>query len=362
VDVAIQATRSDGSPVQDLKASDLRVFDNGKPQTIVSFETLEPFSTSTPGQVQGKKTPSAARNFPHYSIILLDVLNTGWSDQIYARRAVEHLLDYFPAGEQIAIFVLGDRLYLLHDFTSNAAELRAALQQFSIGQPVGGESSSSGGPFSAQFSWSSVVAASDSFHSRGMGSRQEQLFYQRIRIKQTMQVLKAIAGMLKGLPGQKDLLWVTGGFPLRLHGGHGPMDLETFYDQAQQTTRALSSAALRVYPVDARGLSLEGNVQINIDTMREFAQQTGGRAFYNNNDLTAGMRQALKDARQSYLLTYIPNDFRADGSFHKIRVRVLRPGIKLRYRPGYYAASPSKVADKPKKPAGKTGHKWFPIF
>jgi hypothetical protein len=51
---------------------------------------------------------------------------------------------------------------------------------------------------------------------------------------------------------------------------------------------------------------------------------------------------ALKESREGYLLTYTPNNLREDGSFHVIRVRVSRPGVKLRYRPGYSAELPPK--------------------
>ncbi len=306
-----------------------------------SAENSANAGTSSPGQLP------VARNYLHYSIILLDALNTSWSDQIYARRAVEHLLDYFPAGQRIAIFVLGDHLYLLHDFSSNPTELRAALRRFSTGQPQGGASAIPG-PFSAESSHPNPPTFLNLTHLEDGGSSSETLFYQRNRILQTLQTLTVIAGLAKHIPGQKDLLWVSAAFPLRLSGRHGELDGDSFYDQMEETTRALSSAGLRLYPVDARGLSM--NPGSNIDTMREMAEQTGGRAFYNNNGLTSEMRVALKDSREGYLLTYVPNNFRKDGSFHKIRIRVSRPNVKLRYRPGYSAELPP-VTDRHKTKA-----------
>lgn len=339
VTVTIVATRSNGSLVKNLRPSELRVFDNGKPQTIASFEPLEASPATSQGNT-GRSQPtqlSAVEDYPHYSIILLDALNTAWSDQIYARRAVEHLLDYFPAGQRIAILALGNHLYLLHDFSSNPTELRAALRRFSTGQPQGGASAIPG-PFSAESSHPNPPTFSNLTHLEDGGSSSEALFYQRNRILQTLQTLTAIAGLAKHIPGKKDLLWVSAAFPLRLPGRHGELDGDSFYDQMEETTRALSSAGLRLYPVDARGLSM--NPGSNIDTMREMAEQTGGRAFYNNNGLTSEMRVALKDSREGYLLTYTPNNLREDGSFHTIRLRVSRPGVKLRYRPGYYAELP----------------------
>lgn len=138
---------------------------------------------------------------------------------------------------------------------------------------------------------------------------------------------------------------MSSAFPLLVRGRDDALDNDSYYDQEQQTARELSSAGLRVYPIDARGLSSNPNAIINISTMQRFAADTGGRAFFNNNDLSSLMRQALEDSRAGYLLTYTPKNFRVDGSFHTIRIRVSRPGVHLRYRPGYYAEALTSQAD-----------------
>lgn len=347
VNVPIVATGANSLSVEDLRASELRIFDNGKPQKIASFEAMEPSaaeSAESTGISQNGQL-GVARNDLHYSIILLDALNSTWSDQIYARRAVEHLLDYFPAGQRIAIFVLGDHLYLLHDFSSNAAELRAALHGFAAGEPQGGATSSPS-QFSAESSRPKVPSFSNLVGLHEGGTSAETLFYQRNRIVQTLETLTAIADLVKHISGQKDLLWVSSAFPLTLPGRREELIGDSFYDQMEQTTHALSSAGLRVYPIDPGGLSPDPK-PMNIATMRQMARETGGEAFYNSNGLTSEMHLALQDTRRGYLLTYSPNDFHPDGSFHKIRVRVSRHGVKLRYRPGYYA-EPSPTPEEHK--------------
>jgi VWFA-related protein len=345
--VPIVATRSDGSKVKDLRPSELRLFDNGKSQTVLSFERMGVTSATsnvTSGPSQLAISP-VADQYPHFSIILLDALNTAWSDQVYARRAVEHLLDYSPPGERTALFALSNRLYLLHDFTSNAEELRAALRNLSVPPPNRGTVSSSDSPYSAAVSYSNLAAFSNLTHSREIAAGFESRFYLRRRILQTFDALSAIAQVAKPIPGQKDLLWVSSAFPLLVRGRDDALDNDSYYDQEQQTARELSSAGLRVYPIDARGLSSNPNAIINISTMQRFAADTGGRAFFNNNDLSSLMRQALEDSRAGYLLTYTPKNFRVDGSFHTIRIRVSRPGVHLRYRPGYYAEALTSQAD-----------------
>jgi hypothetical protein len=73
-------------------------------------------------------------------------------------------------------------------------------------------------------------------------------------------------------------------------------------------------------------------------TMRELADLTGGRAFYNTNDLAGALEQAMNDSRLTYVLAYYPSHNKWDGRFREIKVQVKRPGLQLRFRRGYFAA------------------------
>jgi VWFA-related protein len=71
--------------------------------------------------------------------------------------------------------------------------------------------------------------------------------------------------------------------------------------------------------------------------MEELAEQTGGRAYHDDNGLSALARAALEDSREGYVLTYAPANYKQDRSAHKVELRTSRKGIELRYRPGYIA-------------------------
>lgn len=338
--VPVMASRSNGAAVRDLGAGDFRVYDNGKLQRIASFEQI--------GDATEANSPVAHETEPHFAIVLLDALNTSFSDQAFAKDAVEHLLDYFPPGERIALFALSDQLKCVHDFSSNPESLRSALRGFSAPTPIGGSPSALSSSYSAATSYSSLAAFSNLAQTRETGSGPEALYYQRRRIEQTFDALATIARIMKTLPGRKDLLWVSSAFPLTIYGRNGASDAEYYQNQANEAARALSSAGLRVYPIDARGLLTSADAYINIATMQQFADSTGGEAFFNSNGLTSLMRRALEDAREGYVLTYSPSDLHEDGSFHTIRVQVSRAQVKLRYRPGYYADSPPRKGKRQK--------------
>ena len=136
-------------------------------------------------------------------------------------------------------------------------------------------------------------------------------------------------------------------------------DLRDVYDTANKNNVA-------IYAVDPRGLSagefgIDQNIAQSIDrnylnatmeTLRTLAVNTDGRAIVNRNDLTAGMKQIVRDNSAYYLLGYNSTFTATDGKFHEIRVRVKRPGVQVRSRKGYWAFTneDAKRALAPPKP------------
>ena len=72
-------------------------------------------------------------------------------------------------------------------------------------------------------------------------------------------------------------------------------------------------------------------------TMKEIAKETGGEAFYNQNDLGALMSRSLDEGTNYYTLAYVPQDRDWNNKYRKIEVKLSTEGVKLRYRNGYYA-------------------------
>ena len=306
------------SPIADLKKGDLRAFDNGVEQTILSFEKLGAgIPTTNGGATDSTATDDRAtgRRAPRISIILLDAINTSRAAQIYGRKAVSEMLRNLPQSEDmIAIFALGDSLHLLHAFSTNTASLRAAVDGYEGEHPYIGVKEAA--PFSVG---AAPPPGADPF-STGV---------QRLAL--TLGALAEVARNMRGVPGEKNLLWVTGGFP-------PPED----HQDIEAVTRQLAAAKVMLYPIDARGLiaclgPCPPEVNLNIASMEELAEQTGGRAYHDDNGLSALARAALEDSREGYVLTYAPANYKQDRSAHKVELRTSRKGIELRYRPGYIA-------------------------
>jgi VWFA-related protein len=79
-----------------------------------------------------------------------------------------------------------------------------------------------------------------------------------------------------------------------------------------------------------------------LTSLRTLAEATDGLAIVNSNDLAAGLKRAVDDLSSYYLLGYYSTG-KLDGKFHSITVRVKRPGVQVRARRGFLAATPGAV-------------------
>ena len=177
----------------------------------------------------------------------------------------------------------------------------------------------------------------------------------------TATALTAIAKNLVGLPGRKNLVWISSAFPMGIQLPKARTML-FFTDETQKATRMLNDANVAVYPIDPRGLSSGVDVgggaaasppdpmvpaaSDGIVTMNTVAQATGGRAFYNDNSVSAAIQDVMEDGEVMYTLGFYPEATSLDGTFHDLKVKVARSGVDVRYRKGYYASQNVVVSEK----------------
>jgi len=353
--VDVVATDSNGQPVSDLKASDLTVLEDGKPQKISAFSYQREKAAIV---VAGTATAGVFTNAPQYrdassmNVILLDALNGNLAGHAYGRDQLLRFLDKGTLTQPTALYALEEKLTLLHDFTTDIKGLRSLVQDY---KPKGAahvqDVYSSASPFSAR-------APSNATTSHTM--------------EVTIAALNSLAGALAGYPGRKNLIWISEGFPITLFpeiifdDPAGCMSCTSptpatmanstsfssgtgkdFDAEVQKVANALMNAQVAMYPVDASGLQKDNHLNA-INTMRSLADRTGGKAFYNRNDVDLGISSSLKDGSTYYTLEYYPANKTWDGKFRSIQIKS-RSGVNLRYRQGYYALDPgtqNKYTDK----------------
>jgi len=354
--VDVVTVDSKGEPVPDLKEDDFTILEDGKPQKISGFSFQHANGAArSPGTVHGT---NVFTNTPQYkdasclNVILLDTLNADLGGKVSAK---DHLLKYLGSGPAIqptALFALDTKLTMLSDFTTDSKLLMTVLEDFK--------------PHTANRVMDVYTAASP-FELKGSPTSERSQ-------ETTVQALETLARALSGYPGRKNLLWLSQAFPINFfpeivhddampHSGHGAPFPSTygpgiagnpnfksgepgdFMAAVMKVANQLMNAQVAVYPIDAAGLSKEQRLN-SIGTMQAMAEQTGGRVFYNNNDLELGIRSSINDGSTYYTLTYYPSNKTWDGRFRKIAITTTKPGTSLRYRQGYYAIDPGMPATK----------------
>ena len=363
-----------GNPVTDLKKEEFVLLEHGKEQTISTFalessRALPRTVAALPPNTYTNRVEQRIESPTSISVILLDGMNTAIQDQSYARSNIVKFLEQIQPQDRVAIYILGHGVVrVLHDFSSDSATLIAKLKQY-------------------RGRLSNEVDASESAATQtGMAELDEFLaeanqrmanFYVADRVLNTTRALEAVAGHLARFPGRKNLIWVSSSFPIAIGMEATPSrynlspERRTFYSEAERAARALSNANVAIYPVDARGLigpfsgpnvnragavsgrgvppplmSTLGTLGSNIDTMNLLADKTGGKAYYNRNDIDGAVRSAIADSRVSYVLGYYPAHGRWDGRFVDLKVKVNRPGARVRARKGYYAGAEPQREEK----------------
>lgn len=350
--VDVVATDSHGQSVTDLTPDDFTMLEEGKPQRISHF------SFQHPGEPQATPRPALPPNVVSnaplvqanvLNVILLDSVNGDFSSQAYA---IDQLSRFFASArldQPVALFALENRIKLLHDFTSDGAILKAALQAYK--------------PPAQAAHTESLESRASAFPTRGDYHTDDR------NIRTTLNQLNTLAKTLAGYPGRKNLIWLTESFPLDLFpeqivpsgimgpdlksaeaSDGGPSTFEIVRDQHASTdysalvkklADSMMAAQVAVYPVDAAGVGRNDHLASQ-HTANDLATRTGGKAFHNTNDLGAAIQSGLNDGSTYYTLEYYPDNKKWDGQFRMIHVKTSRLGVSLRYRLGYYALDPEK--------------------
>jgi VWFA-related protein len=373
VQISVVVHDRHGQPVTDLRKEDFSVTERGKPQQITFFTMDSASAVASPSTLPPHiftNVASKRMGVPgNVTVILLDLLNTSWVDQHYARDALLKFLGQIQPQDRIALFSLGRRsLMVLHDYTSDAGSLTARIRKLNGEVSPELEASMPNEDTQQELRQLGLEGIAD-------GNQQEADFFTGARAVNTLQAFEAIAQHLAGLPGRKSIIWLSGGFPLTIGFDEIPepgstRDQRTFTREMDAAIRALNNSGIAVYPVDARGLmvmpgfdaSTRGAPRVggnplprlsaqraNIDTMNELADRTGGHAAYNTNGLSDAIRRAIDDGRVTYTLGYYSTDEAQDGRFRNIKIEVDRPHLDVRYRKGYFAMRPADKTPETRK-------------
>jgi VWFA-related protein len=168
------------------------------------------------------------------------------------------------------------------------------------------------------------------------------------RNRATLNLIARTVDSLRSARGRKSLILLSKGFIY-------DTEVRGFRD----VSRAAREANVAIYFIDARGLEAStseftadatgpidahdigaayAGITFEAAGAVSVAEDSGGFAVQNTNDLSAGIRRIAGESRHYYLLGYISRNAKRDGRYRRIEVTVSRPGMTVRARRGYYAA------------------------
>jgi hypothetical protein len=93
--------------------------------------------------------------------------------------------------------------------------------------------------------------------------------------------------------------------------------------------------------------AIRNEVRRGQDSLRVVSEQTGGFAIVERNDLNASFERVVQDNSSYYVLGYYSSNEKPDGRFHKVEVRVSRPGLRVQSRNGYTAPKGKPATNVP---------------
>jgi VWFA-related protein len=310
-----------GHPVtKGLTRDDFSITEDKKPETIFSFEPPETHvTTSAAGADKGSAT-----------IFVLDRLNSSFEDFAFITYSMKKYLSSLPKqlDSPAELMVVGNQtLEIAQTYTRSRADLLYAVEHIRPALPY--------------------KMMTGSFFAE--------------RFLQSMDALQQIALQSHGVPGRKTIIWVGHGGPNLDTSGYVGSTIDKLNRYVHDTTNLLVDARISlfvIYPglpvnvtIDFSANSANADISghdpfagdINFGNM---VNATGGKLFFNRNDVDAEIRTSEDFGSNYYTLTYQPQTGNLDGKFRHIRVDLRDPSLHVVTKAGYYALDSAAPVDQ----------------
>lgn len=278
VNLSVSVTDRTGHPVPSLRQEDFQVFEEGTRQTVSHFQPV---------------------TAPIRLLLLLDLSGSTVAKMDVILEAAAGFVDSLGPEDSVAAATFARQLHMVSDFTQDRSLLKRRIRRLE-------NRGSRTGFYDAMWSAmdlldrvsaprKAVVVMTDGFDSSLLDPREWPT-------EHNFQQLLARAGE------NESVIY--------------PVYLNTRSDFAIPLTRTLKKAYDRA-----------------LGQVETLAEQTGGTPFRSRRpeELERAYRRVAAELRTIYSLAYTPSEVRRDGAWRRISVKVDRPGVKVKTRPGYYA-------------------------
>jgi len=357
---AVVVKDKNGNSIDGLTAKDFTVTENGVLQTVRFCEYQQlpdaakavPIARSEPEHIKlydrltntriSADTPGKIRYQDHRLLALyFDLTAMPPVEQLRALVAARQFIrTQMTSADLISVLrYSGGAVEVLQDFTADRNRLLSIVETMIVGEGQG-------------FVESSADASTPDV---GAAFGQDDTEFNIFNTDRQLAALQTAAKMLGQLSEKKSLIYFASG--LRLNGIDNQAQLHATVDAAIR-------AGVSFWPIDARGLvaqaplgdatqgspgnigmysgtaalAVETNFERSQDTLYALAEDTGGKALLDYNDLTKGIVEAQRAVSSYYILGYYTSNTAQDGKFRRIKLSLgANLSASLDYRQGYYA-------------------------
>jgi VWFA-related protein len=338
IHIDARALDRDGHFVRGLTAADFALFEDGREQSITTFDLIEipvPAAARSGPIVDPDVSSNAPGDGGRVYLIVLDDLHTHPLRSITVRALAREFIERnLGPDDRAAIIATSTRRELATEFTSHRGRLLASVDRFEGGFSAGARCGADGASCLAD----------------------EHL---------TLRYLTRLSTWLSGLDGRrKAILFISEGFDSGISDAFTPPDpgssifdrLSNINDAAADLREAVTAAArsnVSIFAIDPRGLpgapaptirpvttlvdDDEAKAVIARQGLEILGQETGGFALVRSNAFSEAFARVVRESSAYYLLGYTSSNTKRDGKFRRVEVRAKHPGIAVRARSGYVA-------------------------
>ena len=388
IQLDIIVTDKKGRQITNLTPEDFEIYENGKKQDISNFSYIlsrsaeESSNDDVKNQKQKYSVPAPPAKLKLEQIkrsyaIVVDDLGLNFSSIPQVKSSIKKFInEQMQDGDLVAIIRTGSGIGALQSFTNNKSQLLAAADKIkwnsqgrggiSVFEPIGKDIK--GEIASTSKSGRSVAGAdADAEFTKAVEEFRNENF--------TVGTLGALDYVIRGmrdLPGRKAVVLFSEGFVLLSEGKPTRIldGMRRLADLANRSSVILYTFDPRSLQVPTMGLAQDDITEILPDgydpgssinptdardtafresqmSLRYLAEETGGIAFTNQNNLTGGLKKVIEDQKGYYLIAYQPDSDTFDPKkikFNKIEVKLKRNDLNIRYRSGFFGVADEKLA------------------
>lgn len=393
--VDIIARDRHGRAIRNLQPVEVEIYEDGVLQHPTSFRLVEG-NAPAPEAAQPAGVAPAPRQFLRNISLVSLVFERldGTAAQLAREAAMDFLHTQLRENVFVSVFVLGEKLYVLQEFTNDRKALEEAVgratknssvQLAAYSDSIRSRLEQAMGDYAAATQAAGQTTTGSAVSASAAGAAAAEAAFTRmtaemLSMAETMaedqegrSSLYGLLGMIEGqrkLTGRKTIIYFTRGMHLNT----------SLWELFRTTISEANRNNVSFYVVDARGLSSsevmsyaahqvmlgaessEHNMLLDSNiggsevvagealgsgarpdvqgVMMDLATSTGGFLIANTNDLRVGVRRIAEDISDYYEVAYSPPPHPYDGRFHAITVKVLRRGASVQARSGYFAFPP----------------------